>query len=75
MAFVTDLSGRVVPVTTLLVDDAGTYKYIGEGDPGTATSAASWSVCRVTNATGSILYAAGGNFSQIWDNRASLSYA
>ena len=75
MAVVNDASGRAVPVTILKVDDAGTYKYLGEADPGTATSAASWSIARVTNASGDILYAAGGTFNQIWDNRASLSYA
>lgn len=60
---------------TTLIDDTGTYKYIGSADPGTATSAAKWSVCRVTNATGSIYYANSGAFNQIWDNRASLTYA
>lgn len=75
MAQVNDASGRAVFVTILQVDDAGTYKYLGEADSGTATSAAQWSICRVTNASGSILYAAGGQFNQIWDNRTSLSYA
>ncbi len=75
MAIVNDASGRAVPVTILKMDDTGTYKYIGETDSGTATNAASWSICRKTNATGDLLYAGGGQFNQIWDNRASLSYA
>lgn len=75
MAFVTDPSGRSVPISILQVDDTGTYKYLGESDSGTATSSALWSICRITNATGVTLYAAAGQFTQIWDNRASLSYA
>lgn len=65
------------PLTTL-IDNTGTYKYIGEAKPGrnTAGGTAStvWRVSRVTLSTGSIEYAGGGEFSQIWDNRASLTY-
>lgn len=75
MAVVTDKSGRTVLVSITKIDDAGTYKYIGEADPGTATATGAWSICRVTAASGDLLYAAGGEFTQIWDNRASLSYA
>lgn len=61
---------------TTLIDSTTTagYTYIGEAVPGTATSAASWRVARITDATGSMYYA-GGQFDQIWDNRASLTYA
>ncbi len=75
MAQVNDASGRAVSITILQVDDTGTYKYLGSADPASATSAAVWSICRITNATGVVLYAAGGQFNQVWDNRASLSYA
>lgn len=75
MALVINKSGMSVDRTITKVDDTGTYKYVGEADPGTATSAPKWSICRVTSATGDMLQADGGNFSQIWDNRASLTYA
>lgn len=75
MALVGSPSGIQVERLSTQVEDTGTYTYIGEADPGTATSSALWSVLRITNATGVSLYAARGAFSQIWDNRASLSYA
>ncbi len=67
--------GQLVERLSFLMDDTGTYKYMGEADPGTATSAATWAISRLTVATGSMLFAAGGAFTQIWDNRASLTYA
>lgn len=63
------------PAWTVLIDDAGTYTYIGEAAPGSATSGAAWRISRITNATGSTYWAAAARFSQVWDNRASLSYA
>jgi hypothetical protein len=70
------LSVSSAAATNLLVDDTGTYTYLGKAAPGTATSASSWQVSRVTNATGDTSF--GNNsvdFDQIWDNRASLTYA
>lgn len=54
--------------------------YVGLAQPGTATSAASWQIKKITydgnNNPTSILYAVGsGSFNQIWDNRASLTYS
>lgn len=53
--------------------------YIGEAEPGTATSAASWRVLQIDSTTSSaitILYADGDtDFDNIWDNRAALSYS
>jgi hypothetical protein len=50
--------------------------YIGEATPGTATSSATWRIKRLDVATGLIIQWAGsGNFNQVWDNRAVLSYA
>ena len=63
------------PAWTTLIDDTGTYTYIGEAPPGSATSSAVWRIARITNATGSTYWAASARFSQIWDNRASLSYS
>jgi hypothetical protein len=63
-----------------LVDfiDENTF-YIGQAQPGTATSAALWRIKKVTIAVdGDVaeLWANGsGNFDNIWDNRASLSYS
>lgn len=66
------------PATTTLLDDAGSgITYVGESVPGTATSAAAWRIRRITE-TGSdvtIQWAALAAFTQIWDNRASLTYS
>ena len=65
---------------TTLFDDTTTagFKYIGEAPPGSDTAggraAAIWRISRITTATGNILWA-DSKFTQIWDNRASLSYA
>lgn len=57
-------------------DDTGTYTYIGEAAPGSATSAAVWRIQRITNADSTIEWADGdGDFNNVWDNRASLSYS
>lgn len=86
-----DTSGNLVGVSAKkgLVVDANQYAvqidaasasvtYVGKATIGTATSAASWQVMKISvsgNVT-SITWAAGSNaFNQIWDNRASLSYS
>lgn len=54
-----------------------TTEYLGWAEPGTATSAASWRVKKITT-TGSdiaITWAdSNRNFDNAWDNRASLTY-
>lgn len=61
---------------TIRFDEGATYTYIGYADPGSATSAASWQIKRMTNASGDILFANGASaFTNIWDNRLSLSYS
>ena len=58
------------------IDDAGTFVYIGSALSGAATSAASFSIKRVTSATGVTLWAAGTKaYNQVWDDRVSLSYS
>lgn len=58
------------------VDEGATYTYIGHAAPGSATSSAVWRVKRLTNADATVVWADGnGSFDNIWDNRASLSYA
>jgi len=62
--------------TILKVDDTGTVTYLGTAKPGTATSAASWRVKKVTNASGDIVWADGDDsYDNVWDDRASLSYS
>lgn len=62
-------------IYTLRYDEGATYTYIGEAAPGTATSAASWRIKRLTNADNTIIWADGDtNQDNIYDNRASLTY-
>ena len=57
------------------IDEGATYTYIGHALPGTATSAAYWRIQRLTNANDTIVFADGdGNFNNIWDDRAALTY-
>lgn len=65
----TDYATRVDNTTTANV------LYVGKAAIGSATSAGIWQVKKIDTTTGVIItWAAGGAFSQIWDNRASLSY-
>lgn len=61
---------------TTLIDSTTTagYTYIGEGTPGTPTSAAKWRISRITSASGSSYFTGAGDFDQVWDNRANLTY-
>ena len=64
------------PFQTLRMNDGATYLYIGKAVIGTATSAASWQVQRITQADTTIVWADGNaSFDNIWDNYASLSYS
>ncbi len=59
------------------IDESLPYTYIGEATVGTATSAASWRVKRVDDTSdpdSTILYAGTGEFDQVWDDRATLTY-
>lgn len=59
----------------LQVEDTGTYTYLGNASPGTATSASTWRIKRVVNATGVITHADGtANFTKTWNNRSGYSY-
>jgi hypothetical protein len=66
------------PIFITRVDEASsTITYVGEANPGTATSGAFWRIFKMDTSSGlTKLYADGDlNFDNIWDNRASLSYS
>lgn len=65
---------------TLRLDDVGGgVTYIGKATPGTATNAAAWQIKKLDESASPdmvITWAAGvTTFSQVWDNRAGLSYS
>jgi hypothetical protein len=50
--------------------------YIGKAVPGTATSDAAWQIASLDENTNlDLLYADGGAFTQVYDNREALTYA
>lgn len=59
--------------------DPPTLAYLGEADPGTATSSAAWRIKKLTfGGDGDVTteWADGdSSFNNVWDNRASLSYS
>ena len=61
-----------------LIDEDGTFVYIGEAVPGTSPSSSGWRIKRVdqTNEPDvEIIYANGSaDFNFIWDNRATYAY-
>lgn len=81
-ALLTDENGNLksaTPEEAVRVDDVGGgVTYIGQAAPGTATSAAAWSIKRwtVVGDDHTIEFADGDNLQDnIWDNRVSLSYS
>jgi hypothetical protein len=63
---------------TIIDEVSATLSYIGKAEPGTATSSASWQIQRLSVSGGvtSIEFAGGAaTFSQIWANRAGLTYS
>lgn len=70
--------GGVYPAALAEIVDYATtpnYVYICQADPGTVSSAAAWRIQRMNLQTGAVLWAGGvGDFSQIADNRATLTY-
>jgi hypothetical protein len=64
--------------TIVLVDKvSSTLTYVGSAIPGSLTSEAKWQIQRVQGTTLVTVLFANGNadFTNIWDNRASLSYS
>lgn len=63
---------------TIIREDAGdpSISYIGKAVPGTATSDAAWQIASLDENTNlDLLYADGGAFTQVYDDRESLTYA
>ena len=60
-----------------LVDEDSNTTYIGKATPGTLSSSPNWKIQRIVDTSGDleIRWADSANFSQIWDNRSSLSYS
>ena len=68
----------VIGQLALQLDEEGDTTYIGEADPGSLTSNASWRIKRIveTGPDSEITWADGdSDFDNIWDNRLSLSYS
>ncbi len=81
--FIMDTSGNVVNLDQDLALNVQTdsvdsnIQYIGKAAIGSATSAAVWQIARIDSTTGQIMTWAGGSdsFTNIFDNRESLSYS
>ena len=78
----TDASGNLqtvgtTSVFTTLWDSTTTPDtiYIGKAIPGTTSDQALWRIKRINTATGKVEWADGGAFTQVYDNRESLTYA
>lgn len=60
----------------LRYDEGATYTYIASALPGSSDAAAVWQIKRLTNTDNTIIWADGdGNFDNVWNDRASLTYA
>jgi len=69
---------QVVVVYGTRIDEAtSTVTYIGKAATGSTTSTSVWQVQKIDTTTGTVITWADGNgdFDNIWDNRASLSYS
>lgn len=71
---------RLTPLA-LRYDEGATYTYIGEAEPGIATSDDEWRIKRLTNADNTIVWAklpsestGSADFNKVWDNRLSYTY-
>ena len=63
---------------TIELDEASaTITYVGEANPGTATSASTWRIKRLDSSSGLVVTWANGtsNFDKVWNDRASYTYS
>lgn len=68
---------RSIAMKTAVDEASATVTYVGEAAPGSATSGALWRIKRITiSGTETLVeWADGnGNFDNVWNNRASLTY-
>lgn len=73
---VNGISGAGVYKT--IVDESGTYTYVGKAAVGSSTAGAVWQIKRIDESADpdvSILYAGTGAFDQVWDDRAVATYS
>ena len=65
------------PLTTLIDEVSATETYIGKAVPSSLHSSTVWQIQKLTTTVPDLAveFADSGNFSQIWDNRLSLSYS
>lgn len=71
------VSGGSSSYTLYLEEASATITYIGEADPGSATSASTWRIKRLDSSSGLVVTWANGtaDFDKVWNNRASYSYS
>lgn len=72
-----DASQTSTALKTLIDEASLTVTYIGKAIPGSLSSASVWQIQRLTSSSGdlSVEFADSGLFTQVWDNRAGLSYS
>lgn len=76
-----EVDGKLVQVMrmdslTVRIDEGATHTYFGYALPGTAESGATWRISRLTNSSGTLVYADGNsNFDNVWSDRSSLTYS
>ena len=61
----------------LQIDSTSTsgVTYLGKAAPSVATSEAKWKIAKIDTNTGTTMkWADNGQFSQVWDDRVSLTY-
>lgn len=66
------------PEKMIILDEASsTITYVGYADIGSLTSGAIWKIKRLDSTSGLVVRFADGNanYDNVWDNRASLTYA
>ena len=69
------------PKTTLLLDEVGSYMYVGEATPGTAITVSGWRIYRLDESGSGdeeLLKLWANNstdFDQVWDDRLTLTYS
>lgn len=72
-----NIATKSVDELTLIDEASSTVTYIGVAPTGTATSASSWKIKKLSTSgtVTTIAYAdSNTNYDNVWDNRASLSY-